>query len=68
MEHPIEQEIPLNKMELENFHVHIEPVKGLVELKLKEIWKFRELLYFFTWRDVKVRYKQTLLGASWAIL
>lgn len=35
---------------------------------LKEIWDYRELLYFFTWRDLKVRYKQTLIGAAWAIL
>jgi lipopolysaccharide transport system permease protein len=37
-------------------------------LKLGELWEYRELLYFLTWRDVKVRYKQTLLGAAWAIL
>ena len=35
---------------------------------LKEFWSYRELFYFFVWRDVKVRYKQTLLGALWAIL
>jgi homopolymeric O-antigen transport system permease protein len=39
------------------------PSPGLLDL-----WRYRELLYFFTWRDIKVRYKQTLLGASWAIL
>src|SRR5687768_12115168 len=37
-------------------------------INLKDIWAYRELLYFLTWRDVKVRYKQTLLGAAWAIL
>jgi lipopolysaccharide transport system permease protein len=37
-------------------------------LDLPELWSFRELLYFFTWRDVKVRYKQTVLGAAWAVL
>lgn len=37
-------------------------------LNLKELWLFRELLYFFAWRDIKVRYKQTALGAGWAIL
>lgn len=46
----------------------IEPTKGLASLNLAELWTFRELLYFLTWRDVKVRYKQTLLGALWAIL
>jgi lipopolysaccharide transport system permease protein len=39
-----------------------------VSLNLRELWKYRELLYFLTWRDVKVRYKQTLLGAAWAII
>lgn len=46
----------------------IEPSKGWVDLKLRELWEYRELLYFLTWRDIKVRYKQTVLGASWAIL
>lgn len=46
----------------------IEPSTGLLRLRLKEIWRYRELLYFLVWRDVKVRYKQTLLGAAWAIL
>ena len=49
-------------------HVHVEPSKGWVPLKVRELWEYRELLYFLTWRDVKVRYKQTALGASWAIL
>jgi lipopolysaccharide transport system permease protein len=48
--------------------LHIEPTKGRVSLRLREIWEYRELLYFLVWRDVKVRYKQTALGASWAIL
>jgi lipopolysaccharide transport system permease protein len=46
----------------------IEPSKGWVALRLGDLWEYRELLYFLVWRDVKVRYKQTLLGASWAIL
>jgi lipopolysaccharide transport system permease protein len=46
----------------------IEPAHGWVSLGLRELWQYRELLYFLTWRDIKVRYKQTLLGASWAIL
>lgn len=48
--------------------VRIEPTEGWTSLKLKELWAYRELLYFLTWRDVKVRYKQTVLGAAWAIL
>jgi lipopolysaccharide transport system permease protein len=39
-----------------------------VSLKLRELWEYRELLYFLIWRDIKVRYKQTVLGASWAII
>lgn len=46
----------------------IEPSKGWVSLKLKDLWEYRELLYFLTWRDIKVRYKQTALGAAWAII
>lgn len=46
----------------------IEPSKGLLRVDLGAIWRYRELLYFLTWRDVKVRYKQTFLGAAWAIL
>lgn len=48
--------------------VVIEPSRGWVSLKLSEVWHYRELLYFLVWRDVKVRYKQTALGATWAIL
>jgi lipopolysaccharide transport system permease protein len=46
----------------------IEPSHGWVALRLGALWRHRELLYFLVWRDVKVRYKQTVLGASWAIL
>src|SRR3990172_10517699 len=46
----------------------IRPSSGWSALNLKELWLFRELVYFLTWRDVKVRYKQTTLGAAWAIL
>jgi lipopolysaccharide transport system permease protein len=46
----------------------IKPSRGWVSLKLRELWDYRELLYFLTWRDIKVRYKQTVLGASWAII
>ena len=46
----------------------IEPTRGWGALRLGDIWEYRELLYFLVWRDVKVRYKQTVLGAAWAIL
>jgi len=48
--------------------VIIEPGRFWVALDLRSLWAYRELLYFLTWRDVKVRYKQTLLGAAWAII
>ncbi len=46
----------------------IRPQSGLAALNLRDLWLFRELIFFLTWRDIKVRYKQTLLGAGWAIL
>jgi lipopolysaccharide transport system permease protein len=48
--------------------IRIEPSRGWVALKLRELWEYRELVYFFIWRDIKVRYKQTALGATWAII
>ncbi len=48
--------------------VHIKPSKGWHGLDAREFWHHRELLYFLTWRDIKVRYKQTALGAAWAVL
>jgi lipopolysaccharide transport system permease protein len=47
--------------------VEIQPRKGLFHLDLEVLWQYRELLYFLIWRDIKVRYKQTVIGASWAI-
>jgi lipopolysaccharide transport system permease protein len=46
----------------------IRPSKGFLSLKLRDLWEYRELLYFLVWRDIKVRYKQTALGAAWAVL
>ena len=43
----------------------VKPSKGWVSLKLGELREYRELIYFLTWRDIKVRYKQTVLGVSW---
>src|SRR5207247_3975561 len=48
--------------------VRIEPPRGLFELRLREVWAYRELLYFFVWRDVKIRYKQTAIGVLWVVL
>jgi len=46
----------------------IRPSRGWVPVRLADLWEYRELLYFLVWRDVKVRYKQTVLGAAWAVL
>lgn len=48
--------------------VDIYPVSGWVPINFGELWAYRELLYFFIWRDIKLRYKQTILGAGWAII
>jgi hypothetical protein len=48
--------------------VVIEPSRSWGGLRWRELWMFRELLYFLTWRDIKIRYKQTALGAAWAII
>lgn len=53
------EEIPL---------LRIKPASSWLSLDLSELWDYRELIYFFVWRDIKVRYKQTVLGASWAII
>jgi lipopolysaccharide transport system permease protein len=47
---------------------YLRPAKGLAALNLRDLWEYRELTLFLTWRDLKVRYKQTLLGFSWVIL
>jgi lipopolysaccharide transport system permease protein len=49
-------------------HFVIESEESGLRLDLPDLWRYRELLYFLTWRDVKVRYKQTVLGAAWAII
>lgn len=54
-----------NEMPLPTFV--IQPPRGLGSLDVAALWEYRELLYFLVWRDVKVRYKQTFIGASWAI-
>jgi lipopolysaccharide transport system permease protein len=48
--------------------IRVQPSRGWVSLQLRELWQYHELLYFLIWRDVKVRYKQTALGAAWAII
>jgi lipopolysaccharide transport system permease protein len=48
--------------------IRVQPTRGWVHLGFRELWHFRSLLYFLTWRDVKVKYKQTMLGVTWAIV
>jgi lipopolysaccharide transport system permease protein len=48
--------------------IDITPPRGWLDLDLRELWQFRELAYFFVWRDIKVRYKQTAIGVAWAVL
>lgn len=48
--------------------VYIKPSRGLAALNLRDLWIYRELVFFMVWRDVKVRYKQTLLGTAWAVI
>jgi lipopolysaccharide transport system permease protein len=48
--------------------IYIKPSTGLAALNLRDLWVYRELVFFMVWRDLKVRYKQTMLGAAWAII
>lgn len=48
--------------------IFLRPSRGWAALNLRDLWQYRELIYFLTWRDIKVRYKQTVLGAAWAII
>ena len=60
--------VPPAKLSAGTVTMRIEPPRGLFNLRLGELWAYRELLYFFVWRDVKVRYKQTAIGVVWVIL
>lgn len=58
----------LNHLDVPAIHqTIIEPGKGWINLQLKAVWQYRELLYFLAWRDIKIRYKQTLLGVAWIL-
>jgi len=58
----------ISKPTIELPELVIQPSRGWFELNLRDLWRYRELLFFLTWRDIKVRYKQTVLGAAWAVL
>jgi lipopolysaccharide transport system permease protein len=53
---------------VQNGSVLIRPISGWVPINLRDLWEYHELLYFLTWRDIKVRYKQTALGMAWVVL
>jgi len=48
--------------------IYLQPSSGWLSIDFKELWRYRELIFFLTWRDIKVRYKQAVLGIAWAIL
>ncbi len=53
---------------MEQNEIVIEPTRGFSALHLREVWEYRELFYFLVWRDIKIRYRQTFLGAAWALI
>ncbi len=61
-------ETELVPTEFDESEILISPSQGLFSLELGDLWHYRELFYFLAWRDIKVRYKQTVLGATWAVL
>src|SRR6185312_7871335 len=63
----MERTAPIHTMADKTPLIEIRPPQGWMPLNLSELWHYRELLYFFCWRDIKVRYTQTLLGIAWAI-
>src|SRR5437763_15818918 len=62
------QSAPLTPRPSASATVRIEPPRSFFELRLREVWAYRVLLYFFVWRDVKIRYKQTAIGVLWVVL
>jgi lipopolysaccharide transport system permease protein len=52
----------------EELVTYLRPAKGWLSIDFKELWRYRELIYFLTWRDIKVRYKQAVLGIAWAVI
>src|SRR5262245_36947382 len=64
----MELEQTLRTAEVDFPVIRIESSAGWLSLGLKEIWDYRELTYFLIWRDIKIRYKQTAIGAAWAVL
>src|SRR5262245_54066105 len=65
---PITTDRPADPSAPARQHTVIEPARGWRLVDVCELWRYRELLFFLCWRDVKIRYKQTVLGAAWAVL
>jgi lipopolysaccharide transport system permease protein len=61
-------DIATETIALDQATLRIAPPRGWLDLNLRELWASRELLYFFVWRDIKIRYKQTAIGAAWAVI
>src|SRR5215469_10768080 len=59
---------PITNHRLSPITTRIEPPRGWFNLRLRELWDYRELLYFLVWRSVKVRYKQTFIGVLWVVI
>lgn len=57
-----------SKPSLRSAPIVLEPTRSWIPIKVADLWAYRELLYFLMWRDLKVRYKQTMLGAAWVIM
>jgi lipopolysaccharide transport system permease protein len=66
--HVVESTSPIKSLTEQTQPILVEPPRRWEALDLGELWRYRELLYFLAWRDIKVRYKQTVIGAGWAIL
>ncbi len=66
--HPVVAAEPNLIVHSSQVEVLLEPPRGWQVINFRELWHFRDLLYFLAWRDVKIRYKQTFLGAAWAVL
>src|SRR5438105_4401860 len=66
---PLDSELSHGTVDLPDVPlVTIQPTRAWSAIHLRDYWQYRELLYFLTWRDIKVRYKQTALGLSWVIM
>jgi lipopolysaccharide transport system permease protein len=60
--------LPTSALPLREPFYRIAPPRGFLDLNLREVWNYKGLLYFFVWKDIKIRYKQTVIGAAWAII